>query len=82
MRLAFAALVLTLVQSAGADATRRGRAFEDQLLKTASPIIYPGGEREHAPPLPIAWYVENCEVLGFATDRLALKPPSRTGGTC
>lgn len=79
MRLTFVAAVLTLVQTAAADATTRGRAFEDQLLKTASPIFYPGGGEAHGPPLPIDWYVQNCKVVGFPTDLSRLKPAVENG---
>jgi hypothetical protein len=79
MRLMFVAAMLTLAQTAAADATRRGRAFEDQLLKTASPIFYPGGGERHAPPLPIEWYVRNCELVGFKSDGDQLTPAVENG---
>ncbi len=79
MRLIFVAAVLTLVQTAAADATKRGRAFEDQLLKAASPIFFPGGEERHAPPLPVEWYVRNCELVGFKNDKEQWLPAVENG---
>jgi hypothetical protein len=79
MRLMFVAAVLMLAQTASADATKRGRAFEDQLLRTVSPIFFPGGGERHAPPLPIEWYVQNCELVGFKSDLDLLKPAVENG---
>jgi hypothetical protein len=75
----FVAVVLAIAQTSAADATKRGRAFEDQLLKTASPILFPGGGQRHAPPLPIDWYVQKCELVGFDYDLSQLMPDVENG---
>jgi hypothetical protein len=49
------------------------------LLKAASPIFFPGGEERHAPPLPIEWYVRNCELVGFKNDKEQWLPAVENG---